>query len=117
MRLLKRALKQQGFWLGVPIIHIFLGLLGAIRIKSEKLRKTKIFKEKRSSLRENKLMEKENKTGVPDGLRARVESLSAGMDNVKVHINSDRPKELGALVYAQGTDIRIASRTRRASTP
>lgn len=55
-------------------------------------------------------MKKENNTGMPDGLKAGVESLS-GMDmsNVRVHYNSDRPAGVGALAYTQGTDIHVAS--------
>lgn len=30
------------------------------------------------------------------------------MDDVKVHYNSDKPAQLNALAYAQGTDIHVA---------
>ncbi|HWQ49924.1 MAG TPA: DUF4157 domain-containing protein [Methanosarcina sp.] len=52
---------------------------------------------------------RENNTGIPDNLKAGVESLS-GMDmsNVRVHYNSDKPAEVGALAYTQGTDIHVA---------
>lgn len=50
-----------------------------------------------------------NRTGLPDGLKAGVESLSGlSMDNVRVHYNSGRPAQLNALAYAQGTDIHLA---------
>jgi hypothetical protein len=50
-----------------------------------------------------------NNTGLPDGLKAGVESLSGmSLDNVKVHYNSMLPAQLSALAYAQGTDIHIA---------
>ena len=50
-----------------------------------------------------------NNTGLPDALKAGIESLSGyAMDDVKVHYNSDRPAQLHALAYAQGTDIHIA---------
>jgi len=53
---------------------------------------------------------KENKTGLPDSLKAGIESLSGySMDDVKVHYNSDKPAQLQAHAYAQGTDIHIAS--------
>lgn len=54
-------------------------------------------------------MKQENRTGMPDHLKAGVESLS-GMDmsNVRVHYNSDKPAGLGALAYTQGTDIHVA---------
>ena len=50
-----------------------------------------------------------NNTGLPDNLKAGVESLSGvSLDNVKVHYNSPRPTQLNALAYAQGTDIHVA---------
>jgi len=52
----------------------------------------------------------ENNTGLPDNLKAGVENLSGfSMDDVKVHYNSDKPAQLNALAYAQGTDIHVAS--------
>lgn len=52
---------------------------------------------------------RENNTGMPDNLKAGVESLS-GMDmsDVRVHYNSDKPAEVGALAYTQGTNIHVA---------
>jgi hypothetical protein len=51
-----------------------------------------------------------NHTGMPNHLKAAVESMS-GMDlsDVRVHANSARPASLGALAYAQGNDIHLAS--------
>ncbi len=51
-----------------------------------------------------------NNTGMPDNLKAGVESLS-GMDmsGVRVHRNSPEPAKVGAHAYAQGTDIHLAS--------
>ena len=50
-----------------------------------------------------------NNTGLPDNLKAGVESLSGySMDDVRVHYNSDEPTQLQALAYTQGTDIHIA---------
>jgi len=52
---------------------------------------------------------KPNNTGLPDNLRAGVESLSSlSLDNVKVHYNSSKPAQLNAHAYAQGTDIHVA---------
>jgi hypothetical protein len=49
-----------------------------------------------------------NKTGMPDQLKQGVEQLSGvGMDDVKVHRNSDKPAQLNALAYAQGNDIHL----------
>lgn len=48
-------------------------------------------------------------TGLPDTLKAGVESLSGlALDDVRVHYNSSKPATLDALAYAQGTDIHIA---------
>jgi hypothetical protein len=51
---------------------------------------------------------KENKTGLPDNLKSGVENLSGiAMDDVKVHPNSEKPAQLQAHAYAQGTDIHL----------
>ena len=51
-----------------------------------------------------------NKTGLPDNLKTGIENLSGySMDDVKVHYNSDKPAQLQAHAYAQGTDIHLAS--------
>ncbi|HWQ48695.1 MAG TPA: DUF4157 domain-containing protein [Methanosarcina sp.] len=53
---------------------------------------------------------RENNTGMPDNLKAGVESLSGiDMSDVRVHFNSSKPAEVGALAYTQGTDIHVAS--------
>ena len=53
---------------------------------------------------------KKNNSGLPDNLKSGVESLSGlSMDDVKVHYNSDKPAQLNAHAYAQGTDIHLAS--------
>lgn len=47
--------------------------------------------------------------GLPDALKAGVESLSGmRMDHVKVHYNSAKPAQLQAHAYAQGSDIHVA---------
>ncbi len=52
----------------------------------------------------------ENKTGLPDNLKAGIEALSGiSMDDVKVHYNSSKPSQLQALAYTQGTDIYVGS--------
>lgn len=49
-----------------------------------------------------------NKTGLPDNLKAGVEQLSGmSMDDVKVHYNSDKPAQLNAHAYAQGSEIHL----------
>ena len=53
---------------------------------------------------------KENNTGLPDNLKSGIENLSGiSMDDVKVHRNSDKPAQLNAHAYAQGTDIHLGT--------
>jgi hypothetical protein len=53
--------------------------------------------------------QRSNQTGLPDHLKAGIENLSGfSLDNVKVHYNSDKPTQLNALAYTQGTDIHVA---------
>ena len=53
---------------------------------------------------------KPNNTGLPTQLKSGVENLSGfSLDDVKVHYNSDKPAQLQAHAYAQGTDIHVAS--------
>jgi hypothetical protein len=55
------------------------------------------------------LQTKPNNTGLPDNLKSGVENLSGySMDDVKVHYNSDKPAQLQALAYTQGTGIHVA---------
>lgn len=54
------------------------------------------------------VQKKPNNTGLPDNIKEGVENLSGySMDDVKVHYNSDKPTQLQALAYAQGTDIHV----------
>ena len=54
--------------------------------------------------------QKENNTGLPDTLKSGIENLSGySMDDVNVHYNSDKPAQLNAHAYAQGSDIHLAS--------
>ncbi len=51
-----------------------------------------------------------NKTGLPESIKIGIENLSGySMDDVRVHYNSDKPGQLQANAYAQGTDIHLAS--------
>lgn len=53
---------------------------------------------------------KPNNTGLPDNLKSGIENLSGfSMDDVKVHFQSNKPAQLQAQAYAQGTDIHIAA--------
>ena len=50
-----------------------------------------------------------NRTGLPNELKAGIESLSGvSLDPVEVHYNSSQPAQLDALAYAQGTHIHVA---------
>ncbi len=50
-----------------------------------------------------------NLTGMPDQLKAGIEQQSGyAMDDVKVHYNSDKPAQLQAHAYAQGSTIHLA---------
>lgn len=54
------------------------------------------------------VQKKENKSGLPDNLKAGIENLSGmSLDAVKVHYNSAKPAQLQALAYAQGNDIHV----------
>ncbi|CAN0354861.1 unnamed protein product, partial [Scytosiphon promiscuus] len=58
---------------------------------------------------EQPIQKKNNNTGLPDDLKSGMESLSGfSLDDVNVHRNSDKPAQLQAHAYAQGTDIHLA---------
>ncbi|WP_294675040.1 DUF4157 domain-containing protein [uncultured Fluviicola sp.] len=62
-----------------------------------------------SSVTQDSIQKIKNNTGLPDNLKSGVESMSGySLDDVKVHYNSDKPAQLQAHAYAQGTDIHIA---------
>ena len=49
-----------------------------------------------------------NQTGLPNNLKTGIENLSGySMEDVKVHYNSSKPAQLGALAYTQGTEIHV----------
>ena len=52
--------------------------------------------------------QKENRTGLPDILKAGIENLSGmSLDDVKVHYSSPKPAELSALAYTLDNNIHI----------
>jgi len=56
------------------------------------------------------LQKKENKTGLPSYLKTGIETLSGlSMDDVKVNYNSEKPAQLNAHAYAQGTNIHLGA--------
>lgn len=53
--------------------------------------------------------QRENRTGLPDHLKAGIENLSGfDLSDVNVHFNSAKPTALQALAYTQGSDIHVA---------
>ncbi len=61
-----------------------------------------------SGIAESKL-KNENISGLPDNLKPGIENLSGySIDEVKLHHNSQKPAQLQAHAYAQGTDIHLA---------
>lgn len=63
-----------------------------------------------SMRQQHPIQNKENNTGLPDNLKSGIENLSGySMDDVKVHYSSDKPAQLQAHAYTQGTDIHLAS--------
>jgi|GEM_PF-5717327 len=56
------------------------------------------------------VQKKANRTGLPDQLKSGIENLSGhSMDDVKVHYHSNKPAQVNAHAYAQGTDIHLAA--------
>ena len=63
-----------------------------------------------SAQQQQPIQKKENNTGLPDNLKTGMENLSGiSLDDVKLHRNSEKPAQLQAHAYAQGTDIHLAS--------
>ena len=63
-----------------------------------------------STQQQQPIQKKENNTGLPDNLKTGMENLSGiSLDDVKVHRNSDKPAQLQAHAYAQGTDIHLGA--------
>jgi hypothetical protein len=61
-----------------------------------------------SSETQQTIQKKENNTGLPDNLKTGMENLSGiSLDDVQVHRNSNKPAQLQAHAYAQGTDIHL----------
>lgn len=55
------------------------------------------------------IQKKQNNTGLPDNLKSGIEGLSGfSMDDVQVFRNSDKPAQLQAHAYAQGSNIHVA---------
>lgn len=74
------------------------------------MHKHHLYKDKTEVVASAHTVQKQNKTGLPDQLKSGIEQLSGhSMDDVKVHYNSNKPSQLSAHAYAQGSDIHVAS--------
>jgi hypothetical protein len=80
-----------------------------VQRKAEKEEEPLQKKEIQMASEKNVVTDKPNNTGLPDKLKNGIENLSGySMDDVQVHYNSDKPSQLNALAYTQGTDIHVA---------
>ena len=88
-----------------------------LALEEEELLQGKFITAQRRELEDEELLQgkfetiqkKENKTGLPDSLKSGIENQSGiSLDDVNVHYNSDKPAQLNAYAYAQGTDIHVA---------
>jgi hypothetical protein len=84
-------------------------LIKKLKVKT-KADKTQTDKSKAAQIKAVSIQKKENNTGLPDNLKSGIENLSGlALDDVKVHYNSDKPAQLQAHAYTQGSDIHLAS--------
>lgn len=61
-----------------------------------------------SAQQQQPIQRKENNTGLPDALKSGMESISGlSLSDVKVHRNSEKPAQLQAYAYAQGSNIHL----------
>jgi hypothetical protein len=78
--------------------------------QATKTAQLRVLEDNHSAQKQHPIQKKENNTGLPDNLKSGMENLSGiSLDDVKVHRNSDKPAQLQAHAYAQGTDIHLAS--------
>jgi len=96
-----------------PDEELLQGRFDAVqRIEEEDLLQGK-FEQTTSSVAASSPVQREvkaNDTGLPNDLKSGIESLSGmSMGHVKVYYNSDKPAQLQAHAYAQGSDIHVAS--------
>lgn len=55
-------------------------------------------------------MSKNNNTGMPDEVKNKMErAFQTDFSDVKVHTNSEKASDIGALAYTQGSDVHFAS--------
>lgn len=65
--------------------------------------------EKPVEMKASPAQKQENNTGMPDSVKSKMESsFNTDFSNVKVHPNSSKAPEVGALAYTQGHDVHFA---------
>ncbi len=96
-------------------LQSIIGYRQAIAMREEAILRKKQGKLNGSSLNTQIIKNSNNKnqassnTGMPNNLRSGLEKLSgADLSGLKVHKNSDKPQQIGALAYTKGSDIHIA---------
>ncbi|AEY65566.1 DUF4474 domain-containing protein [Clostridium sp. BNL1100] len=96
-------------------IQSIIGYRQAIAMREEAILRKKQGKLDGSSINSKVVKNSNNKnqassnTGMPNNLRTGLEKLSGvDLSDLKVHKNSDKPQQIGALAYTQGSDIHIA---------
>jgi len=76
--------------------------------QAKQVAQLQVMADNHSAQQQQPIQKKENNTGLPDNLKTGMENLSGmSLDDVKVHRNSDKPAQLQAHAYAQGTDIHL----------
>ncbi len=59
-------------------------------------------------VRDPKLQEKEDRTGIPPRMKEKCEAVSGlSFDDVRIHYSSGKPGKLGALAYTQGNHVYV----------
>ena len=80
------------------------------RPQAKQATQLQVMADNHSTQNQQPIQKKENNTGFPAILKTGREHLSGiSLDDVKVHRNSDKPAQLKAHAYAQGTDIHLES--------
>ncbi|EPR11481.1 DUF4474 domain-containing protein [Ruminiclostridium papyrosolvens] len=96
-------------------LQSIIGYRQAIAMREEAILRKKQGKLDGSSLssevitNSNSKKQASSNMGMPNNLRAGLENLSGvDLSELKVHKNSDKPQQIGALAYTKGSDIHIA---------
>ena len=80
-----------------------------LQLKVNPLQKMDGPEEEDLQLKADPIQKNENGTGMPDAVKSQMEStFNTDFSNVKIHENSSKAPDVGALAYAQGTDLHFA---------